>query len=991
MNSQCGYENSFGSNNGNSMYSYYSASSLSGNVIQVVYGEYHIAILCDTGKAYAIGYNGYGQFGTGDITSTNTFVELKFTPKNGGTKIMRIASGHRHIVIMDDKYAVYASGRNDLGQLGIGQSATNNKIFYFIGWYTHIACGGNHTLFYNSGEYSGSSSHLGSLYVCGYNSEGQLGLNNTTTYYTPTKINYLVLPVYFGYITKISAGYNFSYFLDSSGYAYSAGCNLNKQLGRNTESSAYSYSTVFKGVSVGYTFTNISCGHDHVLFHDNTTYKVYGCGSNTYGQLTQLVSSAGTQTITNIFSNTKHILSGKWQSFFGDMYNGTVYACGDDSHRQLGLGNTYYRNKSSSYTYTSMPQLVKKNNDVNFTTSCLTTVYNTLSVIYSNISISSNTSYNASSNLTSINNTSSDLYYTSSNSEIPINSSTGSLTTTNSGSTTITISQKENDYYTATSASYNVVIVEDSSSSTPVVHTNTITITNPSSSQSYLYTTNNSYCTATSSYTNPTDPNTALKYYSSNNSVATISETSGLITYINVGTARITVTQNAGQDINGNSYTSASASVDLNIVKSDIGLHVNDTEFKIIADASYQFYYDTNEPYDGNITYYSSNTNIAEINSNGIVSLNNTGNVNLTINLSGSTKYYDASGTTFLTIESEKYPSNLTAPIDASINIYETSYNYAENITSDSNGAYYYSSSNTNLATVDTSGMVYRTSSTVGGECVLTVNQYEYSNYDSGSANTSLKIYAATVLSAPATLTVYFTNLIYPFYKWVNTNNSSGKITYYSSNPSVATIDVNSGIIYMYTTGSTTITVYQDASKYYTTDASSSTLLTFEPIHGWIPKPVIEPLDKSSSQYSTVRHTLRNAWNTSYPALLKENNINKPILTPFRVITNTGDLLSRADYSNTTSCQSHQSRPNMFGLGTRFGSSHISSHPSYVGNYLQENTTIPSATCNPKYVYMGADYVKYLKEKAINKNYNDVTNGGDKSKAAQSALKRVRR
>ena len=79
------------------------------------------------------------------------------------------------------------------------------------------------------------------------------------------------------------------------------------------------------------------------------------------------------------------------------------------------------------------------------------------------------------------------------------------------------------------------------------------------------------------------------------------------------------------------------------------------------------------------------------------------------------------------------------------------------------------------------------------------------------------------------------------------------------------------------------------------------------------------------------------------------------------------------------------------GLKTKFGSTGTSCTPSVVHNSLQLIKNIPSATCNVKYVYDSSDYTTYLKQRAVNKNYNDFSNGGDDYKASQSAQRAIRR
>lgn len=161
-------------------------------------------------------------------------------------------------------------------------------------------------------------------------------------------------------------------------------------------------------------------------------------------------------------------------------------------------------------------------------------------------------------------------------------------------------------------------------------------------------------------------------------------------------------------------------------------------------------------------------------------------------------------------------------------------------------------------------------------------------------------------------------------------------------------------------------------------------------IQGWMPQTT-QLTDKRYPEYEQIRFTLKNAWNTTYPTQLRRNHLKKSITTPFRAVNNAGDLLSRENFSCGGSCQSFQSRPNMRGLKLRFGATSISCVPSAAYNSLQLLSDIPSATCNVKYVYDSSDYTTYLKQKAVNKNYNDLTYGGDESNASQSAQRAIHR
>jgi hypothetical protein len=103
-----------------------------------------------------------------------------------------------------------------------------------------------------------------------------------------------------------------------------------------------------------------------------------------------------------------------------------------------------------------------------------------------------------------------------------------------------------------------------------------------------------------------------------------------------------------------------------------------------------------------------------------------------------------------------------------------------------------------------------------------------------------------------------------------------------------------------------------------------------------------------------IRFQLRQAWNTSYRGQL--NGLQR-IATPFRAVNNAGDLLCRQNYVCGGSSQ-QQSRPGLKGL--RFG--------SILSNC--DGTGVPAAACNGKYVYDSSNYVTYLKQVAMQKDYN---------------------
>lgn len=149
-------------------------------------------------------------------------------------------------------------------------------------------------------------------------------------------------------------------------------------------------------------------------------------------------------------------------------------------------------------------------------------------------------------------------------------------------------------------------------------------------------------------------------------------------------------------------------------------------------------------------------------------------------------------------------------------------------------------------------------------------------------------------------------------------------------------------------------------------------------IRGSIPRPII--IHDNSKTFTVTRFTLRESWNTTtYPFEKKLNY--KRVVTPFRAVTNSGDILGRENYTCGGSCQTYQSRPGLKGLASRFG--HIQNNC--------DGTGIPPASCNVKYVYDSSNYTRFLKEKAFNKNYNALSFGGDDNNANQVIMRSIRR
>jgi hypothetical protein len=150
-------------------------------------------------------------------------------------------------------------------------------------------------------------------------------------------------------------------------------------------------------------------------------------------------------------------------------------------------------------------------------------------------------------------------------------------------------------------------------------------------------------------------------------------------------------------------------------------------------------------------------------------------------------------------------------------------------------------------------------------------------------------------------------------------------------------------------------------------------------LRGFNPQALITT-QKSFIESGNQRFLLVNAWNNRYTSQLAASKLHR-VITPFRAVNNAGDILSRKNYSCGGPCQTPQYVPRIHGIKSRVG-----------GIQSQcDNTSVPASACNIKFVYDSSDYLTYLKQKAIVKNYNDSSYGGDDYKSSQVAYRAIRR
>jgi hypothetical protein len=116
-----------------------------------------------------------------------------------------------------------------------------------------------------------------------------------------------------------------------------------------------------------------------------------------------------------------------------------------------------------------------------------------------------------------------------------------------------------------------------------------------------------------------------------------------------------------------------------------------------------------------------------------------------------------------------------------------------------------------------------------------------------------------------------------------------------------------------------------------------------------------------TSELVGTRKVLRMGWNTAYAT--GTVNDQARVITPFRAVNNSGDFLSRKNYSSGGPNPTNASRP---GYSRKIGSIWTNT----------DATGIPASSCNVKFVADSSEYIKFKKQQANNRNYNDLSQGG---------------
>ena len=306
-----------------------------------------------------------------------------------------------------------------------------------------------------------------------------------------------------------------------------------------------------------------------------------------------------------------------------------------------------------------------------------------------------------------------------------------------------------------------------------------------------------------------TNSNGAFTYTSSNTAVATI--VGNTITCVGVGTATITANQGSNP-----TYTPASITTTVQVTQGTLTLSNFSVSTKTVLDAAFTVVPPTTNSI-GAITYTSSNASVATVNGNTITIVG-LGSTTITASQATTVNYTSATiSTVFQVIKAMPGLTGFSVPTKI---IGNASFAMTPP-TSNSNGAFTYTSSNPHVATFIGNVLAIRGV----GTATITAVQATTATYFSETITATFQVnLVTTVLNNLVFLPKTFGDI--PF-KLQSSSNSGAAITYTSSDTSVATIVGDMATIVG--AGTTTITASQESTDTYASATISETL-TVSPI-----------------------------------------------------------------------------------------------------------------------------------------------------------------
>ncbi|MFH1228024.1 MAG: kelch repeat-containing protein [Planctomycetota bacterium] len=295
--------------------------------VGVAGGQEHSVGLKEDGTVWTWGYNFFGQLGSGIGNSADRNIPAQVS---GLTDCADVYGGGDYSMSRKTNYSLWVWGRNELGQLGVGDANSHTVptgLNYAMNW-VNAAAGQSHGIAVNLDN---------TLWAWGANDKGQLGTGDNNIRTSPVQIG--VVMDYAG----VACGDAYSVVTKTDGTIWSVGYNSFSQLGLGDTLDRNTLTQIGTGID----WYMVACGASHTMAvkSDGT---LWAWGLNNKGQLglgDTLNRLAPTQVGTD--TDWKYVACGQYHTvafkkYYCSKWN-TLWAWGDNTYGQLGLGDTTNR------------------------------------------------------------------------------------------------------------------------------------------------------------------------------------------------------------------------------------------------------------------------------------------------------------------------------------------------------------------------------------------------------------------------------------------------------------------------------------------------------------------------------------------------------------------------------------------------------------------------------------------------------------------------
>ena len=306
---------------------------------QLAGGGGHTLLADNNDRLYGAGWNNKGQLGLGENyedVMRFTEVNISLGSKETETKIRKVACGWDFSIILLSNGTVYGCGSNAFGQLGLSENTQRCSIFTPLVvelniFVIDVSCGMRHTLLLDKN---------GNVYSTGCGKKGQLGLGQEVKrLFTPTIVKDIPKGL------SVHCGQHFSAVITTSQAScdlFMFGDNKYKQVSNTSSTTIYKPEPKLTSHLKDENILLVNCGWTHVvvLLKQGDMSNLVSWGRNDYGQLGSQLANNNDGTISVSLEEKPVKIASGYEHAIAVTSKGKIYAWGWNEHSNCGQGDS---------------------------------------------------------------------------------------------------------------------------------------------------------------------------------------------------------------------------------------------------------------------------------------------------------------------------------------------------------------------------------------------------------------------------------------------------------------------------------------------------------------------------------------------------------------------------------------------------------------------------------------------------------------------------